>query len=513
MKKLVIFLLVPLFIFFQTACSDNNSVCYYFDAIGGDDSNNGTSSGKAWKNLEKLHGIILNPGDRVLLKRGEVFYGELEISARGIAENRIYVDAYGEGIEKPCIIGNETSLYAARIYNSDYITFRNIEIVNTGRVPTPYRTGLKIEASDYGVSNHIMVDNVTIRDVNGSLVKKEGGGCGIYIVNEGEEKISVFDKLTIENCHILRCARNAMIWRAYSDRRNWHPNTNTVIRNNLIEETPGDGIVPIGCDNTLIEYNVMRNCPDILPDGEAAAGIWPWSCDNTLIQFNEVSGHKAPWDAQGFDSDWNCSGTVIQYNYSHDNYGGMALICNSGETAAPRNIGNIGTILRYNVSINDGLRPKSTRSGMFSPAIHVAGPVKDSHIKRNIIHLNKKDADDIDRTMLVLDSWGGYPDSTFICENIFYTPEESDMKLTKSTHNVFEGNYYMGKFKELPADKNARYNAEYYMTDIVHVNDDRIEGPFKLLETKPIGHTTGQFVNKELIESFFLKITGLTPGK
>ncbi len=52
----------------------------------------------------------------------------------------------------------------------------------------------------------------------------------------------------------------------------------------------------------LIEYNVMRNCPDMLPDTEAAAGIWPWSCDNTLVQFNEVSGHKAPWDAQGFDS-------------------------------------------------------------------------------------------------------------------------------------------------------------------------------------------------------------------
>ena len=76
----------------------------------------------------------------------------------------------------------------------------------------------------------------------------------------------------------------------------------------MIEEVPGDGIVPIGCDSTLIEYNVMRDCPDMLPDTEAAAGIWPWSCDNTLVQFNEVSGHKAPWDAQGFDSDWNCRG-------------------------------------------------------------------------------------------------------------------------------------------------------------------------------------------------------------
>lgn len=78
----------------------------------------------------------------------------------------------------------------------------------------------------------------------------------------------------------------------------------------------------------------MRDCPDMLPDTEAAAGIWPWSCDNTLVQFNEVSGHKAPWDAQGFDSDWNCRGTVIQYNYSHDNYGGLVLVCNDGTADA-----------------------------------------------------------------------------------------------------------------------------------------------------------------------------------
>lgn len=84
----------------------------------------------------------------------------------------------------------------------------------------------------------------------------------------------------------------------------------------------------------MIEYNVMRDCPDMLPDTEAAAGIWPWSCDNTLVQFNEVSGHKAPWDAQGFDSDWNCRGTVIQYNYSHDNYGGLVLVCNDGTADA-----------------------------------------------------------------------------------------------------------------------------------------------------------------------------------
>lgn len=113
-------------------------------------------------------------------------------------------------------------------------------------------------------------------------------------MNKGQDVISTFDGLTIENCIIRRCERNGMIWSSYSSRNNWHPSTNTVVRKNLIEEVPGDGIVPIGCEGALIEYNLMRNCPGTLPHSEAAAGFWPWSCDNTVLQFNEVSDHKSP---------------------------------------------------------------------------------------------------------------------------------------------------------------------------------------------------------------------------
>ncbi len=88
-------------------------------------------------------------------------------------KDRIYIDAYGDGERKPCIVGYDTSLYAARICNSDYITMQNLEIVNTGRQPLPYRSGLKIECMDYGVSQNIVVNNVTVRDVNGSLVKRK----------------------------------------------------------------------------------------------------------------------------------------------------------------------------------------------------------------------------------------------------------------------------------------------------------------------------------------------------
>lgn len=499
MRKAMILLWVS---FLLAACSDG-PVCYYLDAAGGDDAHSGLAPDRAWKSLEKLHDVSLRPGDKVLLKRGEVFHGELEITGQGMPGNRIYIDAYGDGERKPCIVGRDTSLYAARIRNSDYVTMQNLEIVNTGRQPLPCRAGLKIECMDYGVSRHIVVNNVTVRDVNGSLQKAEGGGCGMYIVNGGKEKISTFHGLTIENCHILRCARNAMIWAAYSDRRDWHPSKHTVIRGNLIEGVPGDGIVPIGCDSTLIEYNVMRDCPDVLPDTEAAAGIWPWSCDHTLVQFNEVSGHKAPWDAQGFDADWNCTGTVIQYNYSHDNYGGLVLVCNDGTADASFNAGNVGTLVRYNVSIGDGVRPKPTRVGMFSPAVHLAGPVKGTRITRNIIHQNPKPAADIDRTMMTLDAWGGYPDSTLVSGNVFYAPELGSFQLTESTRSFFEGNYYLGRFGRLPEDGRACRESDRYRQEVLARDESGYRGLALLMDTVEVAGAKGVFVNKEAIEDFF----------
>lgn len=489
MKKITCLLSACLFLLAMASCLGPSAASYYLDATNGDDNQNGLSESNAWKSLSKLRDVKLNPGDRVLLKRGDIFQGELEISGQGTSDNRIYVETYGEG-DKPCIVGNDTSLYAVRILNSDYLTLRNVEIVNTGKERKPHRTGLKIECRNYGVSKNIVIDGVDIRDVNGSLVKEEGGGSGILIVNGGKDVISVFDSLTIENCRIRRCARNAMIWSGYSSRENWHPSKHTVIRKNLIEEVPGDGIVPIGCDSTLIEYNVMRNCPATLPDTEAVAGIWPWSCDNTVIQFNEVSDHKAPWDAQGFDSDWNCRNTLIQYNYSHDNDGGMVLICNSGESPASFNAGNVGTVVRYNISVNDGLRTRPTRVGMFSPLIHLAGPVKNTTIWRNIIHAGKKTIKEADRSMMTFDSWGGYSDSTFVKENIFYTPEISTFNFTESTNNVFEDNYYLGAFKVKPADPGAQTVSGVYRFSA-------------LMDTVAVAGSEGVFVNEKAIREFF----------
>jgi len=424
----------------------NDSLTYYIDANNGNDNNSGESPDNAFASLKKINNIELFPGTKVLLKSGTKYQGPVVFTGSGTSSRPIIISSYG-GKLKPLIEGLGIEKYAVKIYNSSYLEFRNIEITNTGSEKEAGRRGVIVEAKDCKISKHIILDNLFIHDVNGSLEKKKGGGSAILWQNHGTYYKTKFDSLIIQNCHIKDCSRNAINSRGYTNRENWYPSTNVIIRNNLIEGVPGDGIVPIGTDGTLIEYNVMRDCPDVLPVGDAAAGIWPWSSDNTLIQFNEVSGHKAKWDAQGFDSDWNCLNTTIQYNYSHDNYGGFLLVCNNGSKYnTPVNIGTKNTIVQYNISVNDGIRPYETHRGWFSPIMHISGPVENTLLFSNIFIVPKKQKEEIDRTVVQMDNWGGpWPNKTFFYKNIFLLSEKGEMKYGEAQETLAKENRIFDK--------------------------------------------------------------------
>lgn len=408
--------------------SQNESLTFYIDSRKGNDNNSGLSPENAFASLKIVNSIELLPGTKVLLKSGTNYQGPITFTGSGTASSPLLISSYG-GEQKPLIEGLGKEQYAVKIYNSSYLELKNIEITNIGNEPKAGRRGVIIEAKDCKLSKHIILDNLFIHDVNGTLVKKDGGGSAILWQNHGSAIKTKFDSLIIQNCHIKNCTRNAINSRGYTNRENWYPSTNVIIRNNLIEGVPGDGIVPIGTDGALIEYNIMRDCPDVMLKGDAAAGIWPWSADNTLIQFNEVSGHKAKWDAQGFDSDWNCLNTTIQYNYSHDNYGGFLLVCNNGaKYNTPTNIGTKNTIIQYNISVNDGIRPYETHRSWFSPIMHISGPVENTLVHSNIFIIPEKQKEEIDRTIVQMDNWGGpWPNKTFFFKNIFSLGQKGEM--------------------------------------------------------------------------------------
>lgn len=64
---------------------------YYLDATGGDDANDGTSPDKAWKSLTNANETTFSPGDRILLKAGEVWENQQLWPKGSGEEGRPYV--------------------------------------------------------------------------------------------------------------------------------------------------------------------------------------------------------------------------------------------------------------------------------------------------------------------------------------------------------------------------------------------------------------------------------------
>ncbi len=432
--KSLLFLLV--FIFSNSL----DAKTYYVNSEIGNDSNNGTSKLKPWKSLWKVNQQVFKPGDKILFAADNSFIGVLKPKGSGKKGKPIQIDRYGKGAN-PAIHGNGWNEFTLLLYNVEYWEVRNLEITNQGKEPRSRRRGVIVRAEDFGDCHHIVLEGLEIHNVNGVLEKKKGGGSGILWENKGKKVKTRFIDLQILNNYIHHCDRNAINSRGYARRTEWHPSLEVVVRGNLIENVPGDGIVPIGCDGALIEYNVIRKGIDLMPIGDAAAGIWPWSSNNTLIQFNEVSDHRAKWDGQSYDSDFNCIGSTFQYNYSFDNWGGFMLVCNNGKTLGqPHNIGTKNTVIKYNFSLNDGLRPyKAHNKRYFSPTFHITGPLENTYIHNNIIILPKKPLKEIENTLIEFGDWGdAFPNNTVFKNNIVRNEEEAAIliKKTKGFKNI-----------------------------------------------------------------------------
>lgn len=81
----------------------------YYVKNGGSDLNQGTSDATAWATISKVNSVFtsLEPGDRILFKKGDTFYGTINITRSGAAGSPITLSAYGTG-EKPVITGLTT---------------------------------------------------------------------------------------------------------------------------------------------------------------------------------------------------------------------------------------------------------------------------------------------------------------------------------------------------------------------------------------------------------------------
>jgi hypothetical protein len=427
---------VPFLLCLSMGLFQASAEVYYVDSQTGDDTHDGSSPAQAWQSLKQVNAHLFLAGDQVLLKAGTHYTGQLKPQGSGkLVDDRpvpILLGMYGEGA-KPRIDGEGAVLDTLLLRNVEFWEVRDLEISNLGTNRQPGRTGVRIVTDGFGAMRHIHLRNLYVHDVNGDL-RKEQEGCGIFFESRGGNA-SHFEDLLIEECHVAGTDRNGICQRA----RNRARSLQVVIRGNLLEDIGGDGIKLWGSNGGLVEHNTLRGgrmrCEDY------AAGIWPFDCDDTVIQCNEVSGMKGTKDGQGFDSDYLCRRSIFQYNYSHNNEGGFMLVC------TPGNSYNEDTVIRYNISQNDGIN--SAR------VFHFGGGAKNTRVYNNTIYIGPKQ----DLPLLLFSTWdGGNASGTWFINNIFYVDGRVTYDWGHGTNNHFADNIFYGTHVGMPAQAQAETN-------------------------------------------------------
>lgn len=420
---------------------------YYVNSISGSDSNPGKTEAAPWKTLKEINESDFKPGDRILLSRGSAWHEQLAPRSSGAMGKPIVLDCYGPGA-LPRISGDGTHEDAVLLRNVQNIELHHLEITNPGTTPSP-RRGLHIFLDNYGTARHIVIADLYIHDVNGTNREKDNGG--IVFRTNGDKVASRFDGLTIERNIIWKVDRSGIVAKSYHAlRTHWFPSLHVIIRDNYVEDIGGDGIVPWATDGALVEHNIARKCNQRSTDYNA--GIWQWSTDNTVFRLNEASETRGTRDGEGFDSDYNSRNTRFEYNYGHDNGGGFMLICTPVQRDQQSNLGNTGTVVRYNISRNN-----------YTRLINLSG-ADDVTVTNNAFYVGPGR----DVQMLVSD-WQGWSRNAVFKDNIFYI-QGGILRFGHSTTRHEDGTYDLAPGWE-PA-KDIVYSDNRYIGSVVNPPSD-----------------------------------------
>ncbi len=328
---------------------------YYVSSSTGNDSNDGRSPEKAFKTVDKVNKLALQPGDNILFKRGDVFKGaHLEPTGSGQAADGkwITLDAYGSG-EAPMF--KDASKNKAAISLSPLITARGYRIRNL--TIDNYLAGIVFKKAGMKVAfDGLLIEDVTIRNITTGKPYGEGGsfpegldtGYGLYmghVKNATIRNVSIittdipvrmygeltlFDKLYTYDSRVT----GVMLYGAP-----YGSNYDTVmasaggitVQNSRVIHTGTSGL-KVGTTGFMIQYT--KNC--VIKDSEVA-----YTTNGT----GDNDGCALDWEELNIDC-------TIQNVYAHDNDGPFLLAMEH-----PESIGrSTGNKVIDCLSVNNGKR-------------------------------------------------------------------------------------------------------------------------------------------------------------
>lgn len=146
---------------------------YYVSSSAGADTNSGTTSSTPWKTISRINAQPLQPGDNVLLRRGDRWRETLKPQTSGVSGAFIVFGAYGSG-RRPVLLGGNVPGQDVNIDNNEqsYLIYRDMELRGA-------RQGIRLYAWRRIVVRGITLENSVIstgsRELHGSM------SAGVYV--------------------------------------------------------------------------------------------------------------------------------------------------------------------------------------------------------------------------------------------------------------------------------------------------------------------------------------------
>ncbi len=291
-----------------------------------------------------------HPGDSIYFRRGSVCSGMLAPKGSGSAAAPIRLGAWGTGA-LPRIEAAHGDEAAMKLFDQEYWTIEDLEF-SRGQPHGVFVSGSK------GVLHGIHIKDVVVHDVAGAPKTKEDG---LVVIASASEK-QHFDDVLIDGVtayHTTQWAGILVGGVAHGYPPEASRNTNVVIRNSIVHDVTGDGIVLFEVNNGLIENSVAwrTGMQDTETIGTPNA-IWTWMCRNCAVRHNEAFLTDSPGvDGGAFDIDYGNDDNTVEENYAHDTQGYCVAVFAAGWVT-----GN--SMVRNNTCAANGLSPRlASRQG------------------------------------------------------------------------------------------------------------------------------------------------------
>lgn len=318
---------------------------FHLDCGGGSDTASGRTPAEAWNSLKRANDEPLQPGDRLLLRRGSRCGGFLAPQGSGHPGRPITAGAYGEG-PLPAIeaAGHDT---AVLLWNQSHWRIRDLEVSGSSV------HGIFVGGKS-GAIRDIEIRDVFVHGVHGALKTKNSGLIVVHATGDAALEDIVIDGALAEKT--TQWAGILVNGSGASDQP--LRSRNVAVRNSIARDVWGDGIILFQVKDGVIERSAAWKT-GMQPRQSIGTpnGIWTWRCENCVVRECESYWSDSPGvDGGAFDIDWGNVNNTVERSYGHDTLSYCIAVFGAA------NLTTANSLIRGNVCAGLGRSPRLARN-------------------------------------------------------------------------------------------------------------------------------------------------------